>query len=41
VLGNGLNLLDVSPFWQRIAQGVVIVVVVIFDQWRRRSMTRV
>jgi ribose/xylose/arabinose/galactoside ABC-type transport system permease subunit len=22
-------------------QGVVIVVVVIFDQWRRRSMTRV
>ena len=41
VLGNGLNLLDVSPFWQRIAQGIVIVVVVIFDQWRRRSMTRV
>ncbi len=40
VLGNGLNLLDVSPFWQRIAQGVVIVVVVIFDQWRRRSLTR-
>jgi len=41
VLGNGLNLLDVSPFWQRIAQGIVIVVVVIFDQWRRRSMTKV
>jgi len=41
VLGNGLNLLDVSPFWQRIAQGFVIVVVVIFDQWRRRSMTRI
>jgi len=40
-LGNGLNLLDVSPFWQRVAQGVVIVVVVIFDQWRRRSLTRV
>lgn len=41
VLGNGLNLLDVSPFWQRIAQGIVIVAVVIFDQWRRRSRTNV
>lgn len=41
VLGNGLNLLDVSPFWQRIAQGIVIVFVVIFDQWRRRSRTNV
>jgi len=41
VLGNGLNLLGVSPFYQRIAQGVVVVLVVIFDQWRRRSMTKV
>jgi ribose transport system permease protein len=40
VLGNGLNLLDVSPFWQRIAQGLVIVLVVIFDQWRRRRMAQ-
>jgi ribose transport system permease protein len=40
VLGNGLNLLNVSPFWQRIAQGLVIVLVVIFDQWRRRRMQR-
>jgi ribose transport system permease protein len=38
VLGNGLNLLNVSPFWQRIAQGLVIILVVIFDQWRRRRM---
>ena len=38
VLGNGLNLLDVSPFWQRIAQGLVIILVVIFDQWRRRRV---
>ena len=38
VLGNGLNLLDVSAFWQRIAQGVVIILVVIFDQWRRRRV---
>jgi len=40
VLGNGLNLLNVSPFWQRIAQGMVILLVVIFDQWRRRRLNR-
>ena len=37
VLGNGLNLLNVSAFWQRIVQGTVIILVVMFDQWRRRS----
>jgi ribose transport system permease protein len=36
VLANGLNLLNVSAFWQRIVHGLVIVLVVIFDQWRRR-----
>lgn len=36
VLANGLNLLNVSEFWQRVFQGLVIIVVVIFDQWRRR-----
>ena len=36
VLGNGLNLLDVSAFWQRVIHGMVIILVVIFDQWRRR-----
>ncbi|MGH2627859.1 MAG: ABC transporter permease [Anaerolineales bacterium] len=36
VLGNGLNLLNVSAFWQRVVQGLVIIGVVIFDQWRRR-----
>jgi ribose transport system permease protein len=36
VLNNGLNLLDVSDFYQRIVQGGVIIIVVIFDQWRRR-----
>ena len=35
-LGNGLNLLSVSAFWQRVIMGIVIVVVVVFDQWRRR-----
>ena len=36
VLGNGLNLLNVSAFWQRIIQGMVIILVVVFDQWRQR-----
>ncbi len=36
VLNNGMNLLDYSDFYQRIVQGSVIVIVVIFDQWRRR-----
>jgi len=36
VISNGLNLLNVSDFYQRIIQGMIIVVVVIFDQWRRR-----
>jgi ribose/xylose/arabinose/galactoside ABC-type transport system permease subunit len=36
VLGNGLNLLNVSAFWQRVVMGIVIIVVVVFDQWRRR-----
>jgi ribose transport system permease protein len=39
VLGNGLNLLNVSAFWQRVIQGLVIVLVVVFDQWRRRRFT--
>lgn len=38
-LGNGLNLLNVSAFWQRIVQGLVIILVVVFDQWRRRRLT--
>ena len=40
VLANGLNLLNVSAFWQRVVQGLVIILVVIFDQWRRRRFVR-
>ena len=40
VLANGLNLLNVSAFWQRIIQGMVIIFVVVFDQWRRRRLIR-
>jgi ribose/xylose/arabinose/galactoside ABC-type transport system permease subunit len=36
ILSNGLNLLNVSAFWQRVIMGLVIVTVVVFDQWRRR-----
>jgi ribose transport system permease protein len=40
VLGNGLNLLNVSAFWQRILQGLVVILVVLFDQWRRRRFAQ-
>lgn len=36
VLANGLNLLNVEPFWQRVINGLLIVAIVVFDQWRRR-----
>lgn len=36
VLANGLNLLNVEPFWQRVVNGLLIVAIVVFDQWRRR-----
>lgn len=37
ILANGMNLLNISAFWQRVVQGLVIIGVVIFDQWRRRK----
>lgn len=37
ILANGLNLLNVSAFWQRVIMGLVIISVVVFDQWRRRT----
>jgi len=40
VLANGLNILGVSDFWQRIINGLIIVVVVAVDQWRRRRAAR-
>jgi len=39
VLANGLNLLNVSAFWQRVTQGAVIIAVVLLDQWRRRRFS--
>lgn len=40
VLANGLNIIGVSDFWQRIINGLIIVVVVAVDQWRRRRSAR-
>ncbi len=35
-INNGANLLNVNPFWQRIITGGLIIVIVYFDQLRRR-----
>ncbi len=35
-INNGANLLNVDPFWQRIITGGLIIVIVYFDQLRRR-----
>lgn len=37
VINNGANLLNVNSFWQRIITGVLIIIIVFFDQLRRRS----
>ncbi|GLV77940.1 substrate-binding domain-containing protein [Streptomyces hygroscopicus] len=37
VLRNGLNLLEVSPFWQQVVIGVVIALAVLLDTVRRRA----
>jgi ribose transport system permease protein len=36
-INNGANLLHLNSFWQRIITGVLIIVIVYFDQLRRRS----
>ena len=35
-INNGANLLNVNPFWQRIITGGLIILIVYFDQLRRR-----
>jgi ribose transport system permease protein len=37
VLSNGLSILGVAEFWQRVVNGLIIVAVVAIDQWRRRA----
>jgi ribose/xylose/arabinose/galactoside ABC-type transport system permease subunit len=36
-LANGLNILGVAEFWQQVVNGLIIVLVVAIDQWRRRA----
>jgi ribose transport system permease protein len=36
-INNGANLLNVNSFWQRIITGFLIIIIVFFDQLRRRS----
>ena len=37
VLSNGLAIMGVADFWQRVVNGLIIVAVVALDQWRRRA----
>ena len=39
-LHNGLNILGVSAFWQKIAIGIVILIAVLIDQLRQRLQAR-
>ena len=36
VLNNGLNMLNVSSFWQNVAKGIVIFLAVLIDVMRKR-----
>jgi ribose transport system permease protein len=36
-INNGANLLNVNSFWQRIVTGALIIIIVFFDQLRRRG----
>lgn len=36
-IANGANLLNVNAFWQRIVTGALIIIIVFFDQLRRRG----
>ena len=37
VLNNGLVLLDVSPFWQQVIKGFVILLAVILDRFSSKK----
>jgi ribose/xylose/arabinose/galactoside ABC-type transport system permease subunit len=37
VLSNGLSIMGISEFWQQVVNGLIIVLVVGIDQWRRRA----
>ena len=37
VIATGMNLVGVSPYWQRFVTGLVIVIAVGLDQYQRRK----
>jgi ribose transport system permease protein len=37
VLSNGLSIMGISEFWQQVVNGLIIILVVAIDQWRRRA----
>ena len=37
VLNNGLFLVDVSPFWQQVVKGFVILLAITIDKWHSRD----
>ena len=39
VLNNGLFLLSVSPFWQQVVKGLVILLAVAIDRWTSHDRT--
>jgi ribose transport system permease protein len=40
ILSNGLDLLNISAFWQKVILGLVIIGVVTLDTWRRRRVQK-
>ena len=40
VLNNGLILLDIPSFWQRIAQGILLIAAVSFDKIRQKTVSQ-
>ena len=36
VLANAMIILEVSPYWQQVVLGIVLLIAITFDMWRRR-----
>jgi ribose transport system permease protein len=38
--GNGLSVLGVQSFWQKVAKGLLLIVALAFDLWRKKKRER-
>lgn len=38
---NGLDLINVDPFWARVVEGTLLIIIVWIDQWRKRRLQNV